>query len=207
MKVLITGFEPFGKHTINPSLELTNTLPGIIDEDIKLNKMILPVDHECAPKVLLDHLRHWDPDIVLCFGLAPERSKICLERVAINLMDFQIPDNAGVKVSETPIIIDGPAAYFSNLPIQDLLSKLLDDNIPARISLTAGSYLCNQIFYTLMHEIESYQLPIKAGFIHLPPLPQDRSCSGSHSHSLDMAAVTSAVMLIIRTLYNSHINT
>lgn len=205
MKVFVTGFEPFGKHAINPSRELTNMLPETIDGAINLKKAILPVDHQRAPKILLDHVHRWNPDIVLCFGLAPERTKICFERVAINLMDFRIPDNEGVKISETPIISDGPNAYFSNLPVRVLHSKLLDENIPARISLSAGSYLCNQVFYTLMHEIETCQLNIKAGFIHLPPLLQDESRSESHSHILDMETMTSAAKLIIKTLKKSHL--
>ena len=205
MKTLLTGFEPFGSHTTNPSQDLIGALPASINEEIKLKKVILPVDRERAPKALLANLHQWDPDVVLCFGLASDRSMICLERVAINLMDFRIPDNGGVKVTETAIIENGPAAYFSNLPTRDLLKKLLEENFPARISLTAGSFLCNQIFYTLMHEIETCQLNTKAGLIHLPHPPQDTSCSGDHSHSLDMETMTSALILIIKTLYKSHL--
>jgi len=170
MKVLLTGFEPFGKHGINPSQELIRSLPDTLGDNIELIKTCLPVDQLIAPKKLLFQLHQHQPDVVLCFGLASGCSRFCLERVAINLMDFQIPDNVGAKISEASIILNGPTAYFTNLPINDLLSILLSENIPERISLSAGAFLCNLVFYRLLHEIEICHLSTKAGFFHLPLL-------------------------------------
>ncbi|MEA3326668.1 MAG: pyroglutamyl-peptidase I [Chloroflexota bacterium] len=203
MKVLLTGFEPFGKHAVNPSQKLINELPDTLDDDIVLIKTVLPVDQASATRDLLFQLHHHQPDVAICFGLASGRSRICLERVAINLMDFQIPDNDGVKISEAPIIENGPAAYFTNLPISDLLSTLLDEGIQARISLTAGAFLCNLVFYSLMHEIETSQLPTKAGFIHLPPLPEQAALSDKSTPSLSLEKDVLSALLIIKFLYQN----
>jgi len=200
MRVLLTGFEPFGKHSINPSQELIRSLPDTLGDDIKLFKICLPVDQQIAPENLLLQLHRNKPDVVLCFGLAPGRSRFCLERIAINLMDFQIPDNVGVKITEAPIVENGPTAYFTNLPINDLLSILLSENIPARISLTAGAFLCNLVFFRLMHEIETCLLSTRAGFFHLPLLPNQVIDSDKPSSSLSLDKVVQAVLLIIKFL-------
>jgi len=180
------------------------SLPDTLGEDIELFKICLPVDQQIAPNNLLLQLHQHKPDVVLCFGLASGRSRFCLERVAINLMDFQIPDNVGVKISEAPINENGPTAYFTNLPINDLLSILLSANIPARISLTAGAFLCNLVFYRLMHEIETCQLSTKAGFFHLPLQPDQAIDSNKPSNSLSLEKVIQAVLLIIKLLYQYH---
>lgn len=200
MKILLTGFNPFGNSPLNPSQQLVETLPEIGNNGKTLLKAILPVDHNQAPKILLDHLHQSEPDAVLMFGLASGRSKICLERVAINLQDFRIPDNAGVIKTDEPIIAGGSAAYFSTLPLRAMLNALTTENIPASLSLSAGTYLCNQVFYTLMYEIAQKQLPTRAGFIHLPALPAQAAESDKNLPSMSLDLEMQAAHILIAQL-------
>lgn len=200
MKILLTGFMPFGQSPLNPSQQLIESLPGVGNNGETLLKAILPVDQVQAPKILLDRLHQSQPDAILLFGLASGRPKICLERIAINLMDFRIPDNAGVTVRDKPIFANGPAAYFSTLPIKAMLDALQAEAIPASISLSAGAYLCNQVFYTLMHEISQKQLPLMAGFIHLPALPAQAAESDKNLPSMSLDTEIRAVHIMIAQL-------
>ncbi|MFA7407751.1 MAG: pyroglutamyl-peptidase I [Anaerolineaceae bacterium] len=199
MKFLITGFEPFHEHPVNPSQLLVENLP---DQylDVQLVKGILPVHHLLGPERLLSLLADNQPDAILAFGLAANRTKISLERVAINLMDFSIADNAGVTVTNQPIDPNGPAAYFSTLPVEQLLSTLVDEEIPTEISLSAGAYLCNQVFYALMHWVAAQNKHISAGFIHLPALPEQAARSPKPMPSLPLDYFTRAALLIIDTI-------
>jgi pyroglutamyl-peptidase len=172
MKVLITGFEPFGESSLNPSQILVEGAPDSFPNGIEVVKAILPVERAAGPEALIDALLRHQPDAAICFGLAVGRPVISLERVAVNLMDYRIPDNAGETVQDQPVAADGPAAYFSRLPLAAMLESLQSNGIPAELSLTAGAYLCNQIFYTLMHHLATHQREIPAGFIHLPACPE-----------------------------------
>lgn len=200
MNILLTGFEPFGDNPLNPSQALVEALPNHLPENVVLTKAILPVDQQQAPKELLALIHHHNPDAVLSFGLAAGRSKISLERVAINLMDFRIPDNVGTTKSNEPIIAGGPAAYFTTLPIQTMLLALTAEGIPAQPSLTAGAYLCNLVFYVMMHEISLSNLPIRAGFIHLPALPEQAALADKPIPSLDLDQALSAAHILIAKL-------
>lgn len=200
MKILLTGFTPFGNSRLNPSQQLVEALPEKGNNGETLIKAILPVDHLQAPKILLDHFYKSQPDAVLMFGLASGRPKICLERVAINLQDFRVPDNAGVTITDEPIIDGGPAAYFSTLPIRAMYSAMQAEGIPATLSLSAGAYLCNQVFYTLMHEIVRKQLPIRAGFIHLPALPVQAAESDKDMPSMSLDQEIHAAHILIAQL-------
>lgn len=199
MKILLTGFEPFGEHTINPSQILVQALPDQI-EDIILLKGILPVHHDLALIKLRELVREHQPNAVIAFGLAAGRAKISLERVAVNLMDYSIADNAGVSIANQPISAHGPAAYFSTLPLPTLLAMLTEAGIPAEMSLSAGAYLCNQVFYTLMCEITSAKTPVPAGFIHLPALPQQAAASDKSFPSMNLEMMVAAARLMITIL-------
>jgi len=120
--------------------------------------------------VLVECLESIHPDAVICLGEAPRRMRISIERVAINLQDYSIPDNAGNLVSDEPVVPGGPAAYFVTLPVKKILQAVLETGIPAELSLTAGSYLCNQVTYILLHTLAQQTNHIPAGFIHLPYL-------------------------------------
>jgi pyroglutamyl-peptidase len=200
MKLLLTGFEPFGSNTSNPSQKLVESLPEDSIKEINLFKVILPVDQAHAPTVLKTYLNKHKPDAVLCFGLASGRAKISLERVAINLMDFRIPDNAGNTITDQAVVAGGPAAYFSTLPVRSMLAALQAEGIPAELSLSAGAYLCNQVFYTLMHWLMQGNLPVKAGFIHLPALPEEAAQTGKATPSLTLDQDIRAALIMIKGL-------
>ena len=172
MKLLLTGFEPFDNSKINPSEMVVRTLADEGIPDVILEAAILPVDHELGPAALLKTLDRARPDAVLCLGLAARRTVISIERVAINLLDFRIPDNAGNQISDQPIIPHVPDAYFTTLPVRKIYDQLKANSIPAELSLSAGAYLCNQVTYVLLHYLQSQGLDIPAGFIHLPVLPE-----------------------------------
>jgi len=138
--------------------------------------------------------------VVLSFGLALGCAKISLERVALNLMDFRIPDNAGVKVSDQPVVEGGQNAYFSTLPVRPLLKALQDAGIPAQLSLSAGAYLCNQVFYRMMHCIASNGLDIQAGFIHLPAQPEQTATMEKSTPSMGLDLEIQALRIILSTL-------
>jgi len=185
-KILISGFEPFGIHPENPSMDLVKALPDQLSNQIRLYKTILPVDDVYGPNQLIEKIYQTKPNAVMAFGFAPKREEINLERVAINLKDYRISDNVGNKINDQPIIPNGPAAYFSNLPIRKMLSALTSANIPGTISLSAGSFLCNQVFYSMMHEISINKWPIYAGFIHLPGYQLDSLNTKGIHFNLDM---------------------
>lgn len=203
MNILLTGFEPFGVHAINPSQLLVESLPDQY-QGITLTKSILPVDHQLTPKVLINLLRDHQPDAVISFGLASGRAKIAIERVAVNLMDFSIPDNTGATIENHPVVEQGPAAYFSSLPIHAMQSALNKAGIPAELSLTAGAYLCNQVFYLLMHQIAIQNLKAQAGFIHLPALPEQAASSKKTIPSMSLEHIRKAAFLIVAELDQDH---
>jgi len=200
MKILLTGFETFADHPVNPSQEFLKQLPEKIEPDINLLKLILPVDHQSAPGMIVKEISEKKPDAVIAFGLAAGRAKLSLERVAVNLLDFKIPDNTGAVISDKPVIPEGPAAYFTTLPIRAMLLALIDTGIPAEISLSAGSYLCNQVFYTMMYEISINCHQIPAGFVHLPSSPEAAAKSQKSLPSMDLTSVLEAAKILVRIL-------
>ena len=167
-KLLLTAFEPFDGETLNPSLEVARALAVAQCAGAHIDVVELPVERFRAIDMALDHLRHATPDVVIMLGEAGRRFRVTPERVAINIDDFSIPDNAGQQPKGEPIIADGPVGYFSALPIYEIVNQLLKAHIPAAISNSAGTYLCNRLFYSVMHCIAVEQLPIIPGFIHLP---------------------------------------
>lgn len=164
MKVLLTGFEPFGGATYNPSWDCLDKLK--VPEGISLCKLRLPVTFSGAPTRLQEALELEQPDAVICLGLAAARNKITPELIAINLAHGRIPDNDGCQPRHTPLIPGGADGVFSTLPVFDLAKMLESCGIPAQVSYTAGAYVCNCIMYHLMVWATPRGLP--AGFIHVP---------------------------------------
>ncbi len=197
MKILITGFEPFGESPINPSQLLVQSLADQEMDGVTLITDVLPVDQAQAPGKVTALIHQHQPDAILAFGLALGRPKISLERVALNLQDFRIPDNQGRTISNLPIQPDGPAAYFSSLPLQGMLARLHTAGIPAELSLSAGAYLCNLVFYTIMHTLSDHPKPIPAGFIHLPALPEQAAASDKPIPSLSFQLEQKAAQILI----------
>jgi pyroglutamyl-peptidase len=166
--VLVTGFEPFGGHERNPSAEVARALDGRRLGEAAVRGLVLPVAFGRAEAALAEAIDRLRPARVLSLGLAPRRSEIGVERVAINLCDAPIPDNDGCCPDEGPLDPQGPAARFATLPVKAIAQALADAGLPATVSLSAGSYVCNALFYALLAQAERRGLP--AGFLHLPPL-------------------------------------
>ena len=195
--VLVTGFEAFGGHAANPSLEVAKALDGRAVGEAVVRSAILPVHHaEAAPQVsrLLDEM---NPLAVVHLGLAGGRARIALERVAVNVMDFETPDNAGYRARGEPCVPGGPVAYFATLPLAAILAALLAEGIPAYVSNTAGTYLCNQTLYDTLHLLEERGHPARAGFIHLPLLPAMVAASGLEQPSMDAGLMVRAVEIAL----------
>lgn len=170
MKILITGFEPFGGDRINPSLEAVKKLPKKIGE-CEVISASLPVVFGKSLKELFSLIQKEQPDICICVGQAGGRKDITPERVAINVDDARIADNEGNTPVDEPVFPEGENACFSTLPIKAIVKKLSDAGIPSSVSNTAGTYVCNHVMYGLLHYIQKEQLSIRGGFVHIPCIP------------------------------------
>ena len=166
--VLVTGFEPYGGGRINPSLEVVRTLDGTEVASVPVVGRALPVDFRGLQQHVRALLTEIDPIAVLNLGLWPGEATIRLERVALNLADFEIPDNAGELVHDRPLDREAPAAIPSRLPLRAIERTLLEAGIPARLSNTAGTFLCNATMYAFLRQTAG----VPCGFVHLPYLPE-----------------------------------
>jgi pyroglutamyl-peptidase len=185
MKALVTGFEPFGGEPINPALEAIAHLPARLDA-IEIVTAALPAVFGRALDALEDAIIANDPDIVLCVGQAGGRPALSLERVAINIDDARIPDKAAQQPIDRPVVAGGPAGYFATLPIKAAAAALRDAGLPAIVSNTAGTFVCNHVFYGLMHLAATRGLRLRGGFLHVPYLPSQAARQpGAPSMALD----------------------
>ena len=173
MKVLLTGFDAFGGAAVNPSWLAVQALDGRSVAGHKIIAAQLPTAFAAANVELSRLLRAYKPALVICVGQAGGRDSISIERVAINIQDAGIADNAGHQPLDVPVVDGGPAAYFSTLPIKAMLQSLQEAGIRAEISQTAGTFVCNHVFYALMHALASSRRANKprGGFVHVPFLP------------------------------------
>lgn len=167
MKILMTGFDPFGGETINPAYEAVKRLPAQIGE-AALIKLEVPTEFSRCALVVEEAIRAYRPDAVLCIGQAGGRSCVTIERVALNLADASIPDNAGEAPVDIPLQPDGPAAYFATLPVKALVRRIREAGIPCHLSYSAGTYVCNCLFYRVLHLAATKYPFLRAGFIHVP---------------------------------------
>jgi pyroglutamyl-peptidase len=175
MKALLTGFEPFGGETVNPAQQAVEGLiarPGGGAGDIEIATRILPVAFDRALPLLEAAIIDTAPAIVLCVGEAGGRAELSLERVAINLADARIPDNDGRQPIDRPVAAAGPAAYFANLPIKPAMAALRAAGLPAAVSHCAGTFVCNYVFYGLLHFAARHRPSLTCGFLHVPYLPE-----------------------------------
>ena len=191
--ILLTGFEPFDGDAVNPSGEVAKQLDGRVIGECAVRSVILPVQHEAARAVVAPLLAAPGLVAVVHLGLAGGRARVSLERVAANVMDYSRPDAHGQVLRDVPCVPDGPAAYFSTLPLREMLAALTAEGIPAAISNTAGTYLCNDISYTTLHALARRGLTIPAGFIHLPFLPSMVAAHGLEEPSMDLSVMARAV--------------
>ncbi len=200
MKMLLTGFEPFGGSQVNPSGEVVGRLARDGVPGVALHSAILPVDRQGGPATLLNAVRALHPDAILCLGEAARRMAISIERVALNLLDYRMADNAGHQAVDEPIVPGGPAAYFVTLPVRVILDAVRTAGIPAELSLSAGAFLCNQVTYELLHYLTTHQLDIPAGFVHLPALPEQVTSAYPPMPSMALETMSCGIRAVIGAL-------
>ena len=191
--ILVTGFEPFAGFGRNPSAEIATALDGTAIDGCPVVGRVLPVTLEGLDAALDHALSGIDPRAVVALGLAADESAIRLERVAVNLADFTIPDNAGLRARERKLDPAGPDARVSRLPLGAIRAALLARGIPARLSNSAGTYLCNQTMYTTLHALARRGHSCRAGFVHLPLLPAMVASSGLEQPSMDVGLMVRAI--------------
>ena len=177
--VLITGFGPFGGEPINPALEAIKRLEGCIIETHRIVTRELPVTRFESIRAIEQHIRETDPVLVLAIGQAGGRLEITPERVAINIDDFRIPDNGGFQPVDEPVVAGAPLAYLSTLPIKAMVASMRQQGIPAAVSNSAGTFVCNHLFYGLMHFLAESGSTARAGFVHIPYLPEQAARLGA----------------------------
>lgn len=201
MKLLVTGFDPFGEEKINPSIETVKRLPGEI-AGAKIIKLEIPTVCGRSVEVIEEAITRYDPDVILSIGQAGGRADISVERIGINVDDFRIPDNEGGKRTDEPIDPQGPDAYFVKVPVKAMVERIRERNIPASVSNTAGTFVCNHVIYGVCRLIDIKYPGKCSGFIHIPYLPQqvlDKRNTPSMSQELMVGAVTAAIEAIVET--------
>ena len=167
-RLLITGFDPFGGGNVNPSWEAVKLLPEQVGE-YKLYKLAIPTVFGTAAEKVLAEAEKFQPDVIISVGLAGGRDAVTPERIAVNIRDARIPDNRGFQPSGDRVAQEGPAAYFSTLPVEQIAQAIRRVGIPSAVSNTAGTFVCNDVLYTLLHRFDGTS--VRAGFIHVPYLP------------------------------------
>ena len=167
MKILVTGFDPFGGEKVNPALEAVKSLPSVIHV-AEIRWVEIPTVFYQSAEVLEAEIVRYQPDVVLCIGQAGGRASLTPERVAINQDDARIPDNQGNQPIDTPIRLDGEAAYFSTLPIKAMVQAIKEVGLPATVSNTAGTFVCNHLMYQALYLVDKKFPHMRAGFMHIP---------------------------------------
>lgn len=217
MRALVTGFEPYGGRHHNPAREVALALDGTRIGAIEVTALELPVNLVQAPRRLVERIDALSPDLVLCLGLWPGEPVIRVERAALNCLDFEIPDLAGNRAQGEPVEAGGPDSLLSTLPLVRILDALLQQGIPARLSATAGTYLCNATLYRLLRHAQMHRPGLRGGFVHLPYLPaqvaelmQELRASGTlelHQRadlaSMDLSTMLAAVRTTLRACADS----
>ena len=196
--ILLTGFEPFGGESTNPSWTAAREAGALLRaEGHEVRTVELPCAFGDSIRVLEEALEQYSPQVVVCAGQAGGRSRISLERIAINCDDARIPDNAGNSPVDEAVVSGGPAAYFSSLPVKAALAALGSAQIPAEVSQTAGTYVCNHVFYGLMHALR-LRPGTRGGFVHVP-YAAEQVPPGSVTASLPVGLMAAALAVVVRT--------
>ncbi|ADU34916.1 pyroglutamyl-peptidase I [Variovorax paradoxus] len=199
-RVLVAGFEPFENDAVNPAWEIARALDGWACEGAVVQAVQLPCVFGRAIDALDAALIGPPLQLVLCVGAAGGRAEISMERAALNIDDARIPDNAGQQPIDLPVVKHGPAAYFSTLPIKAMVRDVRAAGLPAAVSNTAGTFVCNHIFYALMHRLATRPAlaHTRGGFVHVPYLPE-QAASKPGVASMALAAQVEAFRVAIRT--------
>ncbi|RYF34238.1 MAG: pyroglutamyl-peptidase I [Comamonadaceae bacterium] len=197
-RVLLTGFDPFDGEALNPSWESVRALDGWVCEGATVHVRQMPCVFGVAIDALGAAIDELEPQLVICVGQAGGRAEVSVERVAINVDDGRICDNAGCQPIDVPVASDGPAAYFSTLPIKAMVRDLCAAGVPAAVSNTAGTFVCNHIFYGLMHRLARTQREVRGGFIHIPYLPE-QAVRFAGAPSLPLDTLVAALRIAVAT--------
>mgnify|MGYP000966614118 FL=1 len=200
MKILVTGFDPFGGEPINPAIESVKKLPDNI-AGAKIIKLEIPTVRKKSLEKIEKAINEHNPDVILSIGQAGGRFDISIERVGINLDDFRIPDNEGNQIIDEPIFPDGENSYFVKLPVKAMVQNVQKNNIPASVSYTAGTFVCNHVLYGVLYLIEKKYKGKKSGFIHIPFLPQqvvDKRNMPSMELNTIVKGLTAAIEAIVK---------
>ncbi|MGN6032321.1 MAG: pyroglutamyl-peptidase I [Thermomicrobiales bacterium] len=197
--VLMTGFAPFGGEAVNPSWQAVQHVAATWDGPEPLAIVELPVVFGQSADVLREAMRRLQPDLVIAVGQAGGRAQVTPERVAINVDDARIPDNAGNQPIDTPIDPDGPAAWFTTLPVKRAVAAMREQGVPAAVSNSAGTYVCNHIFYQLMRIIAAEFPGTRGGFVHVPFSPEQVAAAGTSQPSLPVETIAAGLAILLRT--------
>ena len=192
-KLLITGFDPFGGESINPAWEAVRLLPDVI-RDFELVKLEIPTVFGAAAQVVIDKAEEIHPDAIISVGQAGGRAAVTPEMVGINLRYASIPDNMGALPCDIPIAEGAPAAFFSTLPVRAMAKAICDAGLPGAVSYSAGSFVCNDVLYSLLHHFD--EAAVRAGFIHVPFLPEQTVDKPSLPLDKTIAALCAAIEAI-----------
>ena len=168
-KLLITGFDPFGGATVNPSWQAVSRLPDTVG-DFELCKLEIPTVYDLATRVVLEKAAEFQPDVILCVGQAGGRDSITPERIGVNIRDARISDNAGNQPRGEFVAEDGPAAYFATVPVEKMVQAVEAAGIKATVSNSAGAFVCNDVMYSALHAYAGTR--VRCGFIHVPYIPE-----------------------------------
>lgn len=197
--VLLTGFEPFNGAAINPAWEAVRALEGWSGDAFRVEVRQLPCVFVDANRQLAEMVEALHPDVVIAVGQAGGRAEISVERVAINVDDASILDNAGRQPVDQAIAEEGPAAYFTSLPIKAMVAAMRAAGLRAGVSQTAGTFVCNHVFYGLMHHAARQPQPIKAGFIHVPFLPEQAAARADAPPSMALDDIVAGIRIAVET--------
>lgn len=200
MKILVTGFDAFGGEEINPAQLVVEALPNIIDNHTIIKQIIPTIRYESF-NVVKKMIDEESPDVIISIGQAGGNTDIAVERVAINCDDFRIPDNQGNQPKDQLIAKEGPAAYFTMLPYREIVNALIANGIPAHVSNSAGTFVCNHIFYAIRHYIVQNNLHILSGFIHIPYI-HEQVLEKPNAPSMSSETIAKAIQIAIQTIIN-----
>lgn len=197
MKILMTAFDAFGGDSVNASSKALDAL-FVPEETAALIKIKLPTVFGKSVSLLKDEIKKHMPDAVLCIGQAAGRTAVTAERVAVNLIDADIEDNEGFKPVDVPVEVGAPAAYFATVPVKNIVKAIREEGIPAEISYTAGTYVCNQLFYGALHYVSVNLFPVRVGFIHVPKLCGQICSRSDDSPGMELRYIVKALEIAVR---------
>ena len=202
MRALVTSFDPFGGDSVNASLEAVRRLPARIGK-LDVVTAELPTSYSRSLPALETAIARARPGIVLCVGQARDRAALCLERVAVNVRDTENADNDGDRPVDAPVIAGGPAAYLATLPVRAAVAALRAGELPAQLSMSAGTFVCNNVFYGLMHLAATGTQRFRGGFLHVPSLPQQVAAAAvAPSMSMPVEDIVRGIAIVLEVSAN-----